>query len=42
LVGATARPLATIASLLSDRALDDLRLRIFGLPRAQANLARPS
>jgi hypothetical protein len=28
--------------LLPDRALDDLRLRIFGLPRAQANLARPS
>lgn len=42
LVGATARPLATMASLLPDRALDDLRLRIFGLPRAQATLARPS
>lgn len=35
LVGATARPLATL-SLLPDRVLDQIRLRIFGLPRAAA------
>jgi NAD(P)-dependent dehydrogenase (short-subunit alcohol dehydrogenase family) len=34
LVGATARPLAALA-LLPDRLLDELRLRIFGLPRAE-------
>jgi NAD(P)-dependent dehydrogenase (short-subunit alcohol dehydrogenase family) len=39
LVGRTARPLAAMARLLPDRALDDLRLRIFGLPRSQANLS---
>jgi NAD(P)-dependent dehydrogenase (short-subunit alcohol dehydrogenase family) len=35
LVGATARPLAAL-SLLPDRVLDQIRLRIFGLPRAAA------
>jgi NAD(P)-dependent dehydrogenase (short-subunit alcohol dehydrogenase family) len=39
LVGATARPLATMASLLPDRALDEVRLRIFGLPRSRASLS---
>jgi NAD(P)-dependent dehydrogenase (short-subunit alcohol dehydrogenase family) len=39
LVGATARPLAAMAALLPDRALDELRLRIFGLPRTRP---RPS